>query len=355
MPPRPAVRLLCLACVCVLPACVTEVRTPSRPSAAPPDVGARSAVSPDLPQAPIASPADTATTLSSHVRVALQPIGNIPFDGQTLPIISPDGRFLATQVGRTPTWPMILGEPGAPLATTHIERYELTDNGPHELGELDAPLGTLLGQRVSASGIAVWVPDEPNRREAHLNWLGNAIDPMLLATVGNIARFTLGPDGALFLRMEGASRQLAHDATAFTRYQAFSSLQDPPALPRSEDGRAQEPPGFLFFHPGAERMAIYVFATQDIVLLAPHSIAGAWHVNGDRWGMFLTTPDGLQFQAIGVDKRGVITVGNAARVLDEAYVPRSTSDPEHPYVLIGPGKSSKELQLVWMTPVTDVP
>ncbi|MCA9293006.1 MAG: hypothetical protein KDA20_04250 [Phycisphaerales bacterium] len=320
-----------------------------------------------LPGEPIAAPATNAATLSSHIRVALQPIGEIAFDGQTLPVLSPDGKFIATQVGPTPSWATILGEEGAPLASTHIERYELTETGPRSLGDLDVPVGTLLSRHANPNGFIVRLraADVEQRRAA--SWLSGAmqelpgdagVDNAGVFSPDHGARVELTEDGRLELVMTEADRgaqrrMIASDATPFISYQVLAPLQDPISLPLSDTSEQQWPPGFLFFHPGAERMAIYVFATTDIVLLEKNSIAGAWFVDGDRWGVFLTTPEGLQFQALGVDSRGVIVVGSAARVLNEAWVPRSTSDPEHPYVLIGPGKSRDMLQLMWMMPVSE--
>ena len=60
------------------------------------------------------------------VRAEVLPMGVVPYDNMTLPIVSPSGRFLATQSGVDPTWETILAEPGAsvPQATV-VEIYEL--------------------------------------------------------------------------------------------------------------------------------------------------------------------------------------------------------------------------------------
>lgn len=349
------VHVLALACaILCFGACVTEVR-PRAPVGKRSVSRAQSSAAPvALPDEQIAAPATAASVLNSRIRVALQPIGEIPFDGQTLPVLSPDGKFIATQVGPTPSWATVLGEEGAPLASTSIERYELTDAGPRLLGSVDAPAGTLLGHRASNGGFAVLILEGAAREEARVEWLHDV--PQAVAPGGGpiAERFRLSEEGGLSLAMEGGVRRLlARNATALTRHQVIATLQDEAPLPAPDEVLKPEPPGLLFFHAGAERMAIYVFATTDIVLLEKNSIAGAWFVQGNRWGVFLTTPEGLQFQSLGVDSRGVIVAGSAARVLNEAYVPRSTSDPEHPYVLIGPGSSSDTLQLMRMTPVTE--
>jgi len=55
------------------------------------------------------APALGATTQRSRVNVALQPLGQLPYDGLSLPVVSPDGRFLATRVGTAPNWADVLG------------------------------------------------------------------------------------------------------------------------------------------------------------------------------------------------------------------------------------------------------
>src|SRR5205823_19271 len=40
----------------------------------------------------------------SRVVVGLRRLGAVPFDSQTLPLTSPDGRWIATEHGATPSW-----------------------------------------------------------------------------------------------------------------------------------------------------------------------------------------------------------------------------------------------------------
>ena len=51
----------------------------------------------------------------------LQDLCEIPYDRTTLPLLSPDGRFIATVIGPSPSTPTRLAEPGASTAR-HLHR-----------------------------------------------------------------------------------------------------------------------------------------------------------------------------------------------------------------------------------------
>ena len=91
-------RVVVSACAAaILAGCASEQRAPQpeRPSPASP-----------LPGGPIARPAGAVTV--SHVRVAVKPLGSVAYDGVTLPLVSPDARFVAVQEGTAPGWPALL-------------------------------------------------------------------------------------------------------------------------------------------------------------------------------------------------------------------------------------------------------
>lgn len=167
---------LCLAC----PGCVTERSTPSanrtgkvgpvsRPKPAPRPVSAEPVAMPD---APVASPVIDSRMVNSEVRVAIKPVGGIPFDGQTLPLISPDARFLATQTGEAPDWPTILAQNAAsPPTRTKIEIYDLTRDPIRRIKPADAlPAGAMLGRACTSTSFLVEVPRPDASR-----WIG-AVD-----------------------------------------------------------------------------------------------------------------------------------------------------------------------------------
>lgn len=164
-----------LAC----PGCVTERTTPSgrtgrvgpvsRPKPAPrPPAGDPV----PMPDAPVASPVLDSRMVNSEVRVAIKPVGGIPFDGQTLPLISPDARFLATQTGDAPDWPTILAQNGAsPPTRTRIEIYDLTKEPIRRIKLADSlPAGAMLGRAATTTSFLVEVPRPDASR-----WIG-AVD-----------------------------------------------------------------------------------------------------------------------------------------------------------------------------------
>ncbi len=146
----------------VMAGCVTETKStgPTRPG------DRQSAL---LPAGPIAAPARGIST-SSRVLIGLASVGTIPYDGQVLPLISPDGHFCAVQDGDAPTWPTLLAAPDAqPVsAGTRIAVYDLTTAPPARL-ETAASLepGLVLGRATDHRGFLVESP-RPNGAR----WIG---------------------------------------------------------------------------------------------------------------------------------------------------------------------------------------
>lgn len=131
----------------------------------------------ELPAGPVARPAETRATVS-RVRVEVAPLGAIEYDGQVLPLVSPDGRFIVAQVGLAPTWETQLAAPGAtvPLAT-RIKVYELPSVEDARRGRVVGPTpvsypeplehGLLLGRGCDQSGFLVESPRADGSR-----WIG---------------------------------------------------------------------------------------------------------------------------------------------------------------------------------------
>jgi len=84
----------------------------------PGEVYARSGVSRARPVLPPDAHSEAgAAWLRSRRLVSL---GDVEYDGLALPLISPDARFIATQVGPTPSWETVLAEPGAVASSGKI-------------------------------------------------------------------------------------------------------------------------------------------------------------------------------------------------------------------------------------------
>ncbi|PKL33850.1 MAG: hypothetical protein CVV40_00310, partial [Planctomycetes bacterium HGW-Planctomycetes-2] len=167
-----------VGCV-VEPGAPTSRGVPYRPapSERAPPRGARSAPA-RPPDGPIATPATGAASVTTSVRVEVLPLGVVPFDGQTLPIVSPDGRFLAVQIGEAPAWPTILAAPGAaiPLAA-RIEIYSLAGAAPKRI-EPATPLtpGLILTRACDDGGFLVEAPrPDGSRWIGRIPWTGDGV------------------------------------------------------------------------------------------------------------------------------------------------------------------------------------
>ncbi|MEO1059373.1 MAG: hypothetical protein AAFY28_20905, partial [Actinomycetota bacterium] len=108
--------------------CVTE-RIERKPGAEP-----RRVSDGPIVDEPIASPAFAARVVNSRVLAEVGVRGTVPFDGQVLPLISPDGRYVATQTGEAPTWPTLLAERGqVPPTRTFFEQYRMRGRTPRDV------------------------------------------------------------------------------------------------------------------------------------------------------------------------------------------------------------------------------
>lgn len=101
-------------------------------------------------------------------------------------------------------------------------------------------------------------------------------------------------------------------------------------------------------------MAAWPTDAQYPVSLAPGSIAGCWSTDAANPGVYLTTKDGLVYQSLTRDEATKSWKASPpVRILREPFVPRATTNPERPYILIGPGPKDQPhmLQIVAMKPV----
>ncbi len=145
--------------------CVTE-RTSSRGTSFDRD-GQRPALS------PVARPI-AGDTLNTNVTVAITPLGSVEYDGQVLPLVSPDGNLIAVQMGEPPSWQTLLAKSGGevPLATRIVVFDAST---PRQLRDIaypePLPLGLMLGRGADARGFLVEAPRPDGSRSLGLvNW-----------------------------------------------------------------------------------------------------------------------------------------------------------------------------------------
>jgi hypothetical protein len=145
-----------------------------------------------LPEGPVAEPAQGGATVAS-VRVTVVPLGTLEYDAQTLPLVSPDGRFLAAQQGQAPAWEAILGEDDAAQpGATRIEVYAVGDASDAQDGKgltpvaltIPVPRGAVLGRDADDEGFLVeWPVPDGTRRIGKASW-----------TTGEVRWIVAGPD-----------------------------------------------------------------------------------------------------------------------------------------------------------------
>jgi hypothetical protein len=142
----------------------------------------------------------TGRTYNKRVVAEVQPRGTIPYDNETLPVVSPDGRYIATQAGFAPELDTVLARPGASIPhTSRVEIYRLPSTGadPPELqAVVQDPV--VLGRACSADGVLVEAP-----RPGGARWIGLAAwetgeITWLVQDNAAVAAFaTFGPRGQL--------------------------------------------------------------------------------------------------------------------------------------------------------------
>ncbi len=135
---------------------------------------------------------------TAGVRAEVQPRGTIPFDEQTLPLVSPDGTRMAVPAGLPPRWPQLLAEPGAESPDGGVMIFDLASDEP-EAPAPAAPLRepVLLGRAASDEGFLVEAPRPDGARWIGLaDWDTGAIEWLVTSEPGVVDAFaTLGPDG----------------------------------------------------------------------------------------------------------------------------------------------------------------
>lgn len=150
---------LCVLACAVLTACVTEKEriaprgVPVKESSA----GRRTVPTPapTRPTGPVAQPVREGTT-SARVQITVAPLGMIRYDAQTLPLVSPDGAFLAVQEGDAPTWDTLLAtDQQEPAATTGIAVYSVADGVTRTQPMTALPAGCTLGRDANTKGYLI--------------------------------------------------------------------------------------------------------------------------------------------------------------------------------------------------------
>lgn len=401
----------------LLTGCVTEKIT--RPNNAAPS---KRAASTSAPMTPLTTRVDPARSASSAAKVALQPLGYVPYDGLVLPLVSPDGKYLATQVGEAPSWEILLAQKDATGAfTTAVEIYELDGMRGRRVGDE----AFMLGLYRNSAGFYVESPrSDGSRMIAAVRWKDEGVEwivdgkgaipapPRLadgflsrrtqvvatnavaasndsLAEIWTLASrapysdsFTLGtwpyknvlldrvPIGEfiatvfedrerwycfqsckggvgllVFTRSSGGyispssphSVTLGCDGGPASAYRAAVSAS---ITPERVSGGDLLLTSSLLFYQACRGCMVVLTSSYTPVPLMQGSIAGCWATTKTGPAVLLTTGDGLHMQRLSRDASGWFAE-EPIRLLREPYVPRATTDPERPFILLGPGPKDK--------------
>ncbi|CAN5813229.1 hypothetical protein BH11PLA1_BH11PLA1_16940 [soil metagenome] len=123
-----------------------------------------------------AANAELARTPTGRVRFEIKPLGELRYDGATLPLVSPDGRFMALQIGDAPPVEATLATAPAVARDSMVVVYDLTSPilapvvaEPSHPDEAPLAPGMLLGRAVMAEGFLVEWPRPDGAR-----WIGIA-------------------------------------------------------------------------------------------------------------------------------------------------------------------------------------
>jgi hypothetical protein len=312
------------------------------------------------------------------------PLGSVAYDNRSLPLLSSNGRFVATQVGGPPQWDTLLSAPDSPMPMdSRIEIYRLDyDRGEAQLQWVTGR-GLLLGRGGDERGFLIEQPQTDGARWiGSMSWLGDTtrwlVDDEHVNAFG-----ALGPDGRLawsrrsggaehfdlvirngreqwtvgaqggdwllpvwtgtgadlfVLRLEDGQLEAVYmNATSpestrqgvvrvliaeqRTRYDAYQCLAS-----HSHTGSGQ--PSLLLWHPSATRMALWLplSSPEALTLLEPQSMAA---VLDDSGNMLVATGQGVVLVSpVDSHRRRTLVPGT--------HVLRPLTDRNWPYMVLSP-------------------
>ena len=138
---------------------------------------------------PLAQPASSKSTTNASTRLSFTPLGSVPYDGWTLPLVSPDARFIATQTGPPLSPAELLAQSPAPLVSRTIRIFRIAGTSPPEtstkgpaapilvpMPAIDTPPGVSLGRSAHTRGVLVERSGPgPARDVGFLEWISGKI------------------------------------------------------------------------------------------------------------------------------------------------------------------------------------
>ncbi|MCH2142879.1 MAG: hypothetical protein MK077_07785 [Phycisphaerales bacterium] len=320
-------------------------------------------------------------------------IGAVEWDSSIMPLISPDGRFIASSIGAAPSNATRLALPGARIPeSTAVQIWEILPGqaGVRSIKQLPAPL--LLGDSADDEGFLVEAPQNGGARwigkvdwrTGDLNWLVKDNQVNALASLGasgrlawctrpsgsdafdlavrfpNGAQFKVPASGSEWLLPEWSKRSnmlyvwrlnpsgllqlvamdgespttLAGEAKQISIMAGATRFDPFRATANRSNVHGLTPPfveEIVFYDPANQCMAVWMPTGINSyrTLLLANSSISAAH---DHQGNFLLTmPEGLHWQDTS-DLRMIV------RINHQPLFARRTTDPMRPFLLLDPGQ-----------------
>jgi hypothetical protein len=326
---------------------------------------------------------------TTDVSAGILPLGSVPYDNRSLPLVSPDGKYVATQTGAPPDWPTMLAGPQAsgPEAT-RVEIFHL-DRAVGEAAFVRATdQGVLLGRAGDRAGFLVeslrpdgarWIGyvawagagDQWLVADEHVNafgclgpdgrlaWSRRAIDvehfDLVIRAGGE--EWTVGaqggdwlfpvwssePDGLFALRLEQGRLELTYMIAESPDSTRESLLRLPLATERPPHDAYQcvaslgvmngvpgpGEPHLLFWHPTAQRIGLWrpLSSPGSSLLLVERSIAAVMDASG-----FVLVGTAQELYA-----QNPANLKDRRALLPGTHVPRPVARSDWPYVMLSPG------------------
>lgn len=208
-----------LACGAILlGGCVTETSSstggrgmPVKPSSSRTQSGPGQRSTPQQPaksldqivaDGPVAEPTSDGRSFTARVAVTIRPLGVVGSDGALLPIVSPDGGFLAVQEGQRASWPTILAQRDADVpAGGGVAIYQIKEDGLQRIEIAQPTEGLVLARSADDRGVLIESPRaDGSRWVGRLAWGGSGVQWLVRDGAVNAFPVTTARDELVFCR-----------------------------------------------------------------------------------------------------------------------------------------------------------
>ena len=335
-------------------------------------------------------------------------IGSLPWNATILPLVSPDGRWIATSSGKSPSNAARMGLPGAtPPIGSRIEIWELLTghSGLREHAVLELPL--ILTDAADEEGFLIEAPQangtrwigKVDWRTSELTWLvkndavntmpvigprgrlawctrqrnekrfalavqfsesgtfeipankGEWLLPMWSLRSTRLSAWRLGDGGVLTLvSMDGDSPETMAGPARQVLIMSGANRWDAFKATANRTTVRGLPSKLLeqiiFYHPIEQRMVVWMPTGINSDRIVPLAPKSIDAVHDDQGNFLLTMPGGLHWQ----DQNDL---QNVVRVDHVPVFARGTTDPMRPFLLLDPG--SNVVRIRGMRPRREAP